>query len=503
MNILQDIFLRYPAIPVAVSLVVGILVGERWQYTETWIVLALVSAVTSAILHRHSKIMSTTILAGFCCIGAFLASRQQGKMNITLLKGEITYEAVVITEAREHPKTWSADITITSGIMKGRTVKAHFSKKAGKPPVSTTRFKATSALTLPQNKGNDKFDYSLYLRRHGICATTFISPWKYKQTGFDTDGLSKTTAVTARLRLMRLALLSKIETWGLHKDTEALVAGVALGQRNAISREMRDTYSQAGAAHILALSGLHLGIIWAMFGIFCIGRWRTLGIMLSLLTIWAYTMLVGLPSSAVRAAIMLTICSVASLTGRRGASLNALAFAAIIILIVNPVAIHDLGVQLSFSAVAFILVFTSPFTNIVSREWQMRHRIISKLWQMCVLTTVANIGTLPLISYNFSRVPLYTITTNLVAIPLVTILLWLFVVCMLLMVMGIPEMIFKNAVWLLDNTASCLNKSMELVASMPYSSIDGINISATQTIILYCFLLCISFSLSKSFQAGE
>ena len=147
MNILKDIFLRYPAVPVAASLVVGILVGERWQYTETWIVLAVVSAVASAILHKHSKIMSTTILAGFCCIGAFLASRQQGKMNISLPKGEITYEAVVITEAREHPKTWSADIAIVSGIMKGRTVKAYFSKKAGKPPVPTTRCKSISALT--------------------------------------------------------------------------------------------------------------------------------------------------------------------------------------------------------------------------------------------------------------------------------------------------------------------------------------------------------------------
>ena len=212
MDILKDIFLRHPAIPVAVSLVVGILVGERWLYAEVWIVVAFMLATATIMLRQHGKIMSVAILAGFCSIGAFLASIQQEKMNITLPKGEITYEAVVITEAREHPKTWSADIAIVSGIMKGRTVKAYFSKKAGKPPVPTTRFKATSALTLPQNSGNDKFDYSLYLRRHGICATTFIAPWKYKQTGFDTDGLSKTTAVTARLRLMRLALLSKIET---------------------------------------------------------------------------------------------------------------------------------------------------------------------------------------------------------------------------------------------------------------------------------------------------
>ena len=503
MNILKDIFLRFPAIPVAVSVVAGILVGDRFQYVEIWITIAAVLTLASMALQKNSKLASTTILAGFFSIGAFLSGIQQKEMNVTLPEGEISYKAVVINEAREHPKTWSADIEITSGIMKGKVVKAYFLKEEGRIPIPTARFNATSVLTLPQNIRNNQFDYAVYLRRHGISATTLIAPWKYEQKGFGTDGLSKIRASTAILCLMRLELMQEISKWGLREDTESLIAGVALGQRHAIKNEIRETYSQAGASHILALSGLHLGIIWSIFNIFCIGRLRTLGTMLSLFTIWAYTLFVGLPPSAVRAAIMLTIYSLANLTNRQGASLNALAFSAIIILIINPVAIYDLGMQLSFSAVAFIIIFVPPFTNIVSQKWRLRHRIINKLWQLCVLSIVANIGTLPLVVYNFSRVPIYVIATNLLAIPLITILLWLFALCMLLMIVGAPDIIFKSAIWLLDNTASVLNKSMELVASLPFSSIGDIHISAMQTVLLYCIFLCISFSLLKSCHNGE
>lgn len=494
MNILYDIFQRYPAIPVAASIIAGILIGEHWQHSVLWIIMAITLAIAAIILNKYGKLMSATMLVGFCCIGAFLSSRQQKEMNFALPKNEIAYEAVIISEAKEHPKTWSADIAIISGTMKSKTIKAYFSKKTETIPIPTTRFKAVSTLASPSNIGNKKFNYSLYLRRHGICATTFILPWKYQQTGYGTEGLPRITSVTARLRLIRLLVLQKIGKWNLHKDAEILVAGIALGQKNAISRDLRETYSQAGAAHILALSGLHLTIIWSLFGIVFIGRWRMMSTMLSLATIWAYTMLVGLPPSAVRAAIMLTVCSVASLTGRKGASLNSLAFAAIVIFIINPAAIHDLGVQLSFSAVAFILLFMQPFTDIIPQEWQASHRIISKLWQICVLTIVANIGTLPLVAYNFARVPLYVVFTNIIAIPLVTLLLWLFAACTLLMIIGIPETIFKVAVWLLNNIATCLNTSMELIASLPCSSIEGIDISATQTIILYIGITSLMFA---------
>lgn len=492
MSLQHAIFQLYPTVPATLCFAAGIITGEQWTYTEWWLSAAVTAAIIAVILQRrHIRWQSATILMGFFSTGAFLSAQQQHCMSVSLPQDEITYEAVVITEAREHPQSWSADIAITSGCMQGKIIKAYFSKKRGVCPLPTECLTATSQLTLPDNNTGTSFDYALYLRRHGICATTFIAPWKYRPRGFSTESLPTATAISAKLRLLRTKAICEISGWGMPKDAESLIAGIALGHKNSISREMRDTYSQAGAAHVLALSGLHLGIIWALFGVLCVGRWRTAGTMVALLTIWAYVMFVGLPPSAVRAAIMLTVCSIATMSGRRGSSLNALAFAALIILMITPTAIHDLGFQLSFAAVAFILIFSQPLTEIVPAEWRQRHKFMDRLWQMCIISVIANLGTLPLVAHHFARIPMYVIATNLVAIPLVTIILWLFTACMLLMLLSAPAAVSGVAVTLLGATATCLNSSMDFIASLPYSSVNDVNISVFQTGVMYIGIIAV------------
>lgn len=373
MNIKQTIFQHYPALPVAVSIIIGIMAGGQIHCEMAWLALTLAATAVAALTGRHSACQSTAILLGFMSLGAFLAIRQEKNVAIMLPEKAITYDAVVTSEAKEHAKTWSADIMITSGIMKGKTVKAFFLKQNARPPLPTLRLRATSTMTMPQHKPGETFDYGKYLLRHGTSATTFIPPWECNRKGYGTEGLTVTAAVTAKLRLIRLMLIKKTGEWGMDADTEPLIAGVALGLKSSISPTLRDTYSQAGAAHVLALSGLHLGIIWALLGVFCIGRWRTPFTMLMIATVWAYVLFAALPPSAVRAAIMLTVMSAATLTGRHGASLNTLAFAAMVILLFSPSSIYDLGFQLSFTAVAFIVVLTNPVMNLLPQQWRITH----------------------------------------------------------------------------------------------------------------------------------
>lgn len=491
----RSIFQLYPLVPVTLCFITGIAAGSRWAYTEWWLALAAACTIAACTLGKHGKWQSMALLAGFGFAGAFLSTREQQRMNIRLPENEITYEAVVATEAKDHPKSWSADIVITSGSMQGKTVKAYFSKTFGTGPVPTERFVATSRLAVPRNNYGTRFDYAAYLRQHGICATTFIMPWQYQHTGFGTEKLSPVTAVSARLRLLRIKVLRKIGEWGMPKDAEALIAGIALGHKNSISREMRDAYSQAGAAHVLALSGLHLGIIWALFGTLFVRRWRAAGSTAALITVWIYVMFAGLPLSAVRSAIMLTICSVATMSGRSGTSLNTLAFAALTILIFNPAAINDLGFRLSFSAVAFILIFTRPLTEIISLRWQQRHKLTGKLWHVCIISTIANLGTLPFVVFYFSRIPLYVIVTNLVAVPLVTAILWLFAACMMMMLAGVPSIAFNAAVTILGSAASGLNGFMSLIASLPFSSIEDVSISAAQAVVMYVGIIAFLWSI--------
>lgn len=488
MNIKQTIFQHYPALPVAVSIIIGIMAGGQIHNEMAWMALTLATTAIAALTGRHPKCQSTAVLLGFMSLGAFLAVWQERNVAVMLPEKAITYDAVVTSEAKEHAKTWSADIMITSGIMKGKTVKAFFLKKNTSPPLPTLRLHATSTMTMPQRKPGGAFDYGKYLLRHGTSATTFIPPWKCRLNGFGTEELPVTTAVTAKLRLIRLMLIKQIGGWGMDADTESLIAGVAMGQKSSISPTLRNAYSQAGAAHVLALSGLHLGIIWAVLGVFCIGRWRTPFTMLMISTIWTYVLFAAMPPSAVRAAIMLTLMSVATLTGRQGASLNTLAFAAIAILLFSPSGIYDLGFQLSFTAVAFIVVFTNPVMNLLPLQWRIAHPWATQLVSMITVSSVANLGTLPLVAFHFSRIPIYIIATNLVAIPLITVLLWMFAISMFIMAAGSPAILLTPATAILNITAKALNSSMTAIASLPCSSIS-IHISAVQAVILYIAII--------------
>lgn len=138
---------------------------------------------------------------------------------------------------------------------------------------------------------------------------------------------------------------------------------MALGDKSALDSNTRNSYSISGASHILAVSGLHIGIIFQLF-IFLLGgrKYSVYTIILSLISIWTYVFLIGLPASAVRAAIMLSAYSLSLAFHRTGLPLNTLSSAYIFMLFISPLYLFELSFQLSFLAVASILLFSHPFT---------------------------------------------------------------------------------------------------------------------------------------------
>ena len=159
-----------------------------------------------------------------------------------------------------------------------------------------------------------------------------------------------------RLRCLqwRQQLLARYEAQGLEGEQYAVVAAMA--------------------AHVLALSGLHLGIIYTLLSLLVVGRrWQMLSQLVCILGIWAFAFLVGLSASVVRSAIMLTVYALLSLGHRDKMSLNTLAFTAILMLVVNPRSLFDISFQLSFMAVASILlwlpVFRGAFSDAYLMEW--------------------------------------------------------------------------------------------------------------------------------------
>lgn len=278
----------------------------------------------------------------------------------------------------------------------------------------------------------------------------------------------------------RSLLLERLETAGLSDDRYAVVAAMALGDRSALTKELKETYSKTGASHVLALSGLHLGIIYALLSMLVVGRrWQMITQVATVLSIWAFVFLTGMSASVVRSAIMLTVYALLALGHRQKMSVNTLAFTAIVMLLVTPKALFDVGFQMSFMAVFSILLFVPLFYRPFSAEYLMTHRAVSWLWGIVAVSVAAQIGVAPLIAYYFGRFSCYFLLTNFIVIPAATLILYLALGTLLIPSLGV----------VLASMVGLLNTTLLYIATIPGATIEGLHPSVGLTVAIYGVLL--------------
>ena len=284
----------------------------------------------------------------------------------------------------------------------------------------------------------------------------------------------------------RSLLLERLETAGLSDDRYAVVAAMALGDRSALTKELKETYSKTGASHVLALSGLHLGIIYTLLSMLVVGRrWQMITQVATVLSIWAFVFLTGMSASVVRSAIMLTVYALLALGHRQKMSVNTLAFTAIVMLLVTPKALFDVGFQMSFMAVFSILLFVPLFYRPFSAEYLMTHRAVSWLWGMVAVSVAAQIGVAPLIAYYFGRFSCYFLLTNFIVIPAATLILYLALGTLLIPSLGV----------VLASMVGLLNTTLLYIATIPGATIEGLHPSVGLTVAIYGVLLAAYYLL--------
>ena len=279
----------------------------------------------------------------------------------------------------------------------------------------------------------------------------------------------------------REKLLARFSENGIDGDAYAVVAAMSLGDKSALTRDLKDTYSVSGASHVLALSGLHLGIIYMLFSLFLPRRrWPALSQLVIILFIWAFVFLVGMSVSVVRSAMMLTVYGLLSIGNRDKMSINALAFTAIVMLMWNPSWLFDVGFQMSFMAVLAILLFVPLFEDVFSAEYLMEHRWIKRIWGLVTVSCSAQLGVAPLIAFYFGRFSTYFLLTNFIVIPAAMIILWL----------SIVVLVFPSLAYILLYIVELLNVALSRIAAIPGASIDGLHPSVLQVVLVYILIFC-------------
>ncbi|RZJ71616.1 ComEC/Rec2 family competence protein [Flavobacterium sp.] len=259
-----------------------------------------------------------------------------------------------------------------------------------------------------------QFDYSAYLRNKGIYAQIYASD-------FRESGLEKNIwHFSDKIRKRIIANASN----GFGKKELAVFAALVLGQQQDIDQKIVEDYQFSGAVHILSVSGLHVGFLM-LFLEFLFGflpnskRWNFTKLVLVVIALWGFALLAGLSPSVVRSVTMFSLVAIGMHLGRNSNIYNTLAVSALLILVFRPTFLFDVGFQLSYAALFFIVWLKPLFDKIAHFD----NRIARYFWNILTVSFAAQIGTLPLTLYYFHQFPALFFITNLIALPVLGIVM--------------------------------------------------------------------------------
>ena len=479
-----------PLLRLVICLMAGIVVGDSMG-TVSWLwPVLIVLVVGTLLLWRYAVLQSLGIAMCFILLGWLLIQRQEATLRVSWPEEEVIYEAVVLTAPAEKPKTMAVDIQLTGSQQKLKCYLYKDNRSRSLKIGDGLRIQSRIRPNSEWRKGT--FDYHRYLEVHGFTGQTCVSSWKWQKAQLSLHHLSRLDRTRLYFFTLRSKLLQRLG--GTESDAFAVVAAMALGDKSALTQELRDIYAITGASHILTLSGLHLSIIFMLLTLLFGGRFFTFlpYYLFNFTTVWSFVFLVGMPVSVIRSATMLTAYALLSLGHRDKMSVNTLVFTALLVLIVSPLSLFDIGFQMSYLAVFAILLMVPLSERLFPVGYLMTHRVIRWLWGMVAVSCAAQIGVAPLVAYYFGRLPVYFLLTNFIVIPAATLILWLSPLVFL----------FPSLAYLLLYIVSILNTLLSTIASIPGASIDGLHPTKLQTTMTYvvivaCYLLVFWFYRRK------
>lgn len=257
------------------------------------------------------------------------------------------------------------------------------------------------------------FDYRYYLRSQGVDALIYPLPAQVSSLG-----AGSVSNITASAISLRSSLIKTIEA-NLPSPSAELLAAILFGQRERLPDEIELNFRQAGVGHLMAVSGLHVGLVAAL--ILGLGRLFNLRgsvfLAIAIIVVFAYAYLTGMRPSALRAAVMVSLSLAALILDRERDLPTAVSFAALLTLFLNPLLLFTAGFQFSYVATLSIIYAYRPLEQLLKAS-----RCPTLPRKLLAVTIAAQLGVLPLSVYYFQHLPLGGILFNLLLLPLMALL---------------------------------------------------------------------------------
>lgn len=350
--------------------------------------------------------------------------------------------------------------------------------------VTTASF---SPLPSPLNPG--QFDYGNYLKKQYI----------YHQIHTDNKQLmpisSKAHTVFGHAARLRNHINTQLQTYQLKPDELALINALLLGQRQDISPELIESYSKAGAIHILAVSGLHVGLILLLLNALLkplnyLKHGKVVKTLILVLLLWSFAIIAGLSASVTRAVTMFSIVAIGMNLKRPTNIYNTIAISIFLLLLFKPLFLFDVGFQMSYLAVISIV----SLQPILVRIWTPQQRFFKTMWQIFTVTVAAQLGVAPVSLFYFHQFPGLFFVSNLVIIPILGLILGLGIMVIFLASLNILPF------WLAffyGGTIRAMNRFVAWVSRQEQFIFSDISVSAYITFAAYLMLITLFLTIAR------
>ncbi len=490
-----------PILVILLALIVGIICYDAYHVSLFWIAAILLLAIALLfLLHRlafkrplNAIAFTVGISIVFITIGYLTSERANALNNETHFTHTNTSNPStflfsideVLKPSMYQDKYVVALKTINKEATSGKVI-LNVNKDSASQRLRVGDWYYTRALLLPVPKSKNpyQFDYGSYLKRRQIHGQLSINKDELLISQYTSSGLRVWSS------RFRESVLKAIHAHSFTRNQLAVIDALVLGQKNGIDKQMSTNYASAGMMHILAVSGLHVGIILLLLRFITKPiadyKLRWLRSIIIIAMIWAFAFITGLSPSVLRAATMFSFLEVGQQLGGKRKTTDAVMASAVLLLIYNPFLIHQVGFQLSYLAVIGIL-WIQPW---LSSFYTPRYYIDRLLWGIATVSVAAQLGVLPLSLFYFHQFPGLFFLSNVIIIPFLGIILGGGILVALLAVLGIlPETLVTTYGYAID----LMNGFIFWVASKEAFITNHITISFAFLIGLY---LCIVFSIS-------
>lgn len=334
------------------------------------------------------------------------------------------------------------------------------------------------------------FDFADYNQKKNICHQAFLDTTKLVAYPDEFDNHYRVWLTEAQRTAFR-AMDRAIES-----PHNQLAKALLIGYREEVDKETLDVYSQTGVVHVIAVSGMHLGLIFMLLQRllifpehrFRITRW--IKFLLILLVTWFFTVVAGSAGSIIRAAFMFSFMLFAKLLRKQVSTMQSIAITALILLLVDPYWLWDAGFLLSFSALLSIVLYQPTWVSMI----RVKNPMLRAVWELVAVTMAAQMLTIPLCIALFHQMPVYFLPANLLAVPLSSLAL---IGTLLLWVCDTLNMSLPMLGQITGELINWMNLGIGHISQLPYALITEIEWSGTQLLLAYLFLIVLGRWLLK------